>query len=104
MVVLSPADPSLTSSSAAAALETMKSVWRVENIFETLYPQKSQRRAQHTSERADQKMALVADYLHTHPHASWEHLAGVCLYENEQSALQEIKKMVQPSEGMEICK
>ena len=98
---ISPADPSLTPSSVSAALETVKDVERVEYILETPHPKRSQPGAQHANER-DQRAALAEYYLQTHPLASWEHLAGKCLFEEEEYALQEMKKGLQPDEGMEI--
>ena len=93
---ISPADPSLTSSNVLAALET---VGVVEDILETPDPKKSQLKAQHANVR-DRRVALVKYYLQTHPRASWEHLAGMCLWAEEESALSEMKKRVQPSEGI----
>ena len=86
----------------SAALETVKILLVLESILEIPRPKRSQLRAQHANER-DQRVAMVEYYLQTHPLASWEHLAGECLGLEEESALQEVKKGVQPSEGMEIC-
>ena len=85
----------------SAALETLGDVWDVEDILETPGPKKFQLSAQHANER-DRRLALVEYYLQTHPRASWEHFAGPCLYYGKESALQELKKRVQPDEGMEI--
>ena len=42
---------------------------------------------------------LINHWRYTHHFASWEHLGGQLLYYGENTALQEVKKMIKPKEG-----
>ena len=97
---LFPVDPSLTSSSVLAALETVHDLDDVEGILVVnVYDVSDRLRAQHAND-ADYRTALVEHYLKTSPYTSWGHLGGGCLYWEEESALSVCQRNVQHDEGM----
>ena len=58
-------------------------------------------RAQHPDD-SQCRTALVEYYLKTHPCVSWQHIAGRCLYWEEDSALRAAKGWITPDNGMGI--
>ena len=86
-----PTDPTMTTKSVLAALESV-SDRDVKFIFET--PDTKWRR---------NRTAVVDYYLSTSPKASWERLAGRCLYLSQKSPARAIiEGRPKPEEGMEI--
>ncbi len=81
----------MTSSSVLAALESVPDD-DVEYILDTPW-----------TKRGLSRTAKVDYYLHTSPVATWERLAGRCLYEDQDSAAKLIMRgRPKPEEGMEI--
>ena len=70
-------------------LDTPSAMWVHLN---TLHPDATARRT-----------AAMEYYLQNSPHVSWEWLAGRCLFEEKDSALQAVKAWIRPDKGMEIC-
>ena len=100
-----PPDPSLTSRSLLAALDTVKDINTdsyydndLENVLEISSPkwvEMSKRCVEEDTYRGE----LVHYYLGTHPQASWNHLAGSLLEWQQHSALEKVKGKVKADKG-----
>ena len=101
-----PPDPSLTSRSLLAALDTVKNAKTVsdyddndlEYILDIPFPKWQEMRSQCVEEDT-YRGELVHYYLGTHPQASWNHLAGTFLYLEENRALEKVKGKVKADKG-----
>ena len=101
-----PPDPSLTSCSLLAALDTVKNAKTVsdydnndlERVFEIPIPKWQEMRSRCVEEDT-YRGELVHYYLGTHPQASWNHLAGTLLYRKQHSALEKVKGKVKADKG-----
>ena len=98
-----PPDPSLTSRSLLAALDTVKSVkstsnYDLERVLDIPYHKEDEMRRRFVEEDT-YRGELVHYYLGTHPQASWNHLAGRLLYREQHSALEKVKGKVKADKG-----
>ena len=102
-----PPDPSLTSRSLLAALDTVQNVKTVsdyygddylEDVLNIPYPKWEEMRSRCVEEDT-YRGELVHYYLGTHPQASWNHLAGTLLYWKQHSALEKVKGKVKADKG-----
>ena len=93
------ADPSLTCRNVLAVLE---GVHDVRKILDTPPSKWEELRAEHPVD-SQFRTALVQYYLQTHPCPSWGHIAGGCLYNEKDSALQAAKEWLKPDKGMGVC-
>ena len=97
-----PPDPSLTSRSLLAALDTVKSVKIDSDDLEYVLEIPSPKREEMSTRCVEEdtyRGELVHYYLGTHPQASWNHLAGTLLYWEEHSALEKVKGKVKADKG-----
>ena len=100
-----PPDPSLTSRSLLAALDTVKNsktvsdyCYDLEHVLEISIPKWQEMRSRCVEEDTF-RGELVRYYLGTHPQASWNHLAGTLLYRKQHSALEKVKGKVKADKG-----
>ena len=100
-----PPDPSLTSHSLLAALDTVKNAVSdyyddddLETVFDIPFPKWEEMRSRCVEEDT-YRGELVHYYLGTHPQASWNHLAGRLLYCKENRALEKVKGKVKADKG-----
>ena len=102
-----PPDPSLTSRSLLAALDTVKNVKTVSDYYDADYlevvleipPPKWQEMRTRCVEEDTYRGELVHYYLGTHPQASWNHLAGTLLKWEQYSTLEKVKGKVKADKG-----
>ena len=85
MFVSSP-DPSLTSHSLLAALETVGDNY-LDGVLDI--PQREMK----------SREEKIKYYINFHPNAGWNHLAGTILYEEQHSALEKMKGNVTADKG-----
>ena len=102
-----PPDPSLTSRSLLAAVDTVKNAETacyiviynnleyVLGIPESKWNEMRSRCVEEDTYRGE----LVHYYLGTHPQASWNHLAGRLLSTNQNRALEKVKGKVKADKG-----
>ena len=100
-----PPDPSLTSRSLLASLDTVKNAKTVYNYYDDLEyvlgipsPKWKEMRTRCVEEDT-YRGELVHYYLSTHPQASWNHLAGELLGSQQHSALEKVKGKVKADKG-----
>ena len=88
MFVSSP-DPSLTSHSLLAALNTVGDDY-LDPVLEIPWGKKREMKSR------DEKIKFYIDF---HPNAGWNHLAGSLLYREQQTALEKVKGNVTADKG-----
>ena len=100
-----PPDPSLTSRSLLAALDTVKNAKTVsdygdylEYVLDIPDPKYMEMRSRCVEEDT-YRGELVHYYLSTHPQASWNHLAGTLLKRKQHSALEKVMGKVKADKG-----
>ena len=105
-----PPDPSLTSRSLLAALDTVKNAKTVSDYYDDVSgyyledvleipSSKWEEMRTRCVEEDTYRGELVHYYLGTHPQASWNHLAGRLLYREQHSALEKVKGKVKADKG-----
>ena len=103
---MSSLDPSLTTHSLLAALDTVgnaKDMDRtdfgdLEGLLQIPFPKRKVMRSQHSAE-VDYRYHLIEYYLKSHECAGWNHLAGRLLYNKQHNALERVKMNVTADKG-----
>ena len=105
---MSSLDPSLTTHSLLAALDTVGNakdmdgtgylVGDLERVLQIPFPKREEMRSQHSAE-VDYRYHLIEYYLKSHECAGWNHLAGRLLYEEQHNALERVKMNVTADKG-----
>ena len=103
---MSSLDPSLTTHSLLAALDTvrnaknmgMTSIGDLEEVLQIPSPKRKEMRSQHSAE-VDYRYHLIEYYLKSHECAGWNHLAGRLLYYEQHNALKRVKMNVTADKG-----
>lgn len=96
-----PTDPSLTCSSVLAAVETVESWMLAEYVLEIQLYKRQDLEHRHPNDD-DYRRGCVQYYLDTSPCASWEHIAGHLLFWEEGTALDKLKRHLQPKQGTQL--
>lgn len=94
-------DPSLNASNVSAVLEAVNNLdeeWKILQLSSSKWKELSQP----DLDDAQCRTALVEYYLKTSPYASWEHIAGRCLYHEKDSALESAKGWIRLTKGTTI--
>ena len=100
-IVSFPTDHSLTCSRVLAALQSVEESDRVGGMLDVWSHRREELKGKSASD-SQYRESLVKYWLETHPFASWEHLGGVLLRNEETAALQDVKRGIKPERGGQL--
>ena len=96
-ILFFPSDTSLTCSNIRAALRTVDEKTLSKGILVIGAMKRKELKEQ--SVECDYREQIITYYLQSSPYASWEHIIGGLLLNEEDAALHEVKQFLQPDEG-----